>query len=420
MERVQPNIPEDRLREVHESLDEATSELLEEPAIKAISSDVNDRIADLVGDVHGVETELAFSGSETVSLMRSLRLFVREKQRRPLAESSLGTANLVFLSLLLQNLEHKLADKELVTTILALEEPEAHLHPHLQRLLFRHFLSKQQATIVTTHSPNIASVAPIPSLVLLRNVTDRSQCFTAENSALDANEIADLQRYMDVTRAEFLFARGVIFVEGSAEQFLLPVFAERWLRKEKIARSLDELGISVCSVAGTDFVPYRKLLGPSGFGIPNVVITDGDPRLADGVEVWDGLARGIDALYDEATVKKAEQYISDSKHAQARATLASGGVFVGEQTLEIDLLPSCASELVEAYAHFRTSKSFGKAVKECGAGNSEAAKLVLQRIERIGKGRFAQRLAESIRMAAPPQYILDAIKSIVEQIQPDA
>ena len=38
--------------------------------------------------------------------------------------------------------------------------------------------------------------------------------------------VADLERYLDVTRGEVLFARGVLLVEGEAERFLLPALAK--------------------------------------------------------------------------------------------------------------------------------------------------------------------------------------------------
>ena len=66
-----------------------------------------------------------------------------------------------------------------------------------------------------------------------------------------------------------LFARGVIFVEGDAEEALVPVFAS------SLGHNLDDLGVTVCNVAGTNFGPYVKLA--EALGLPWVVITDWDP-----------------------------------------------------------------------------------------------------------------------------------------------
>ncbi|MGO4570345.1 ATP-dependent nuclease [Microvirga sp. 2TAF3] len=90
------------------------------------------------------------------------------------------------------------------------------------------------------------------------------------NIELSIREEKDLQRYIDVTRGELFFARGVILVEGGAERFLIPAFAEA------LNIHLDRLGISECSVGGTNFAPYVKLLGSDGLNIPLVVLTDRD------------------------------------------------------------------------------------------------------------------------------------------------
>ena len=129
----------------------------------------------------------------------------------------------------------------------------------------------QLSVFLTTHSPHIASVAPLRSLVLLKDTGDDGTVgHSTASIALSDGEADDLTRYLDVTRAEMLFARGVILVEGDAERFLMPTFAKT------LGKPLDHLGITVSSVAGTNFVPYAKLL--TGLGIPFSIITDWDPR----------------------------------------------------------------------------------------------------------------------------------------------
>jgi putative ATP-dependent endonuclease of the OLD family len=126
------------------------------------------------------------------------------------------------------------------------------------------------SVFLTTHSPHIASVVPLRSILLLKDTeSDGTVGRSTACLSLEDDEVDDLARYLDVTRAEILFARGVILVEGDAERFLVPEFARM------VEIPLDKSGISVCSVAGTNFHPYAKLL--TGLEIPFAIITDWDP-----------------------------------------------------------------------------------------------------------------------------------------------
>lgn len=422
LDRARPSLEDKRLKTVSDLLDKASNEFIASPAITELSQHVNERIVDLVGGIQSVKTELAFRGSEPLDLLRSLRLFVAEGEKRPISQTSLGTANVIFLSLLLQNLEEKLANSELVSTVLAIEEPEAHLHPHVQRLLFRHFLNRRQTALVTTHSPNIASVSPLRSLVLLRATGGSSKCLTVSGAQLTDNEVQDIERYLDVTRADVLFARGVILVEGSAEQFLAPVFAESWLKDQKIARTLDDLGISICAVNGTDFAPYSKLLGPKGLDIPYVVITDGDPgQTKGGAKVFYGLNRGERLLADAKRAQKVAEHLSKSQFVSARLELSKSGIFVGQATLELDLIKTCPQHFKDTYLDFKNGKRFAEATDDyLKDGDAGAAGDILSRIEGIGKGRFAQRLASRLTGKEAPDYFTAAIEHIVQLVSANA
>lgn len=418
LERARKLLDKDKLSEVRATIDEATQGVISEPAIQALITNVNDCVRDMVGPIHSMKTVLDFAPSEPIQLLRSMRLFLQESGTRPLSDASLGTTNILFLALLLQDLDERIDAKDLVSAILAIEEPEAHLHPHLQRLLFRHFLSREHSIIVTTHSPNIASVTPIGSLVLLKASEGRTNAYSAKDLKLTDQQLDDLQRYIDVTRAELLFASGVILVEGIAEEFLIPAFAAIYLERNKIARSLDELGISVCSVNGTDFWPYARLLSTDGLGIPHVIITDGDPTTISGSTIYRGLTRGLKLVTDDGARKKIRRTIAKRDYAKARKMLSAEGVFIGETTLEIDIAETLAEEMKQAYSDLSPAKSghkkFSAAIDACPS--PEEAKNVLRRIERLGKGRFGQRLASKITTQKPPAYIAAAIQHIVKAI----
>jgi putative ATP-dependent endonuclease of OLD family len=404
---------------VREELDNAKGRLLEVGPVAELIQAVNNRIRDLAGPIHAVKTDLDFAASDPHQLIKSLRVFLTQARTRPLADASLGTANILFLSLLLEELESKQKAKEIVSTILAIEEPEAHLHPQLQRLLFRYFLGRGHSIIVTTHSPNIVSVAPLSSVVLLRNLGNETAAFSSRHLGLASEDQDDLQRYLDVTRGEMFFARAVIFVEGPAEQFLVPTFANAYLQSNSIGSTLDDFGISICSVNGTDFGPFRKLLSPGGLNIPNVVITDGDPYESSGNIRRNGLQRGIRLVYPENLRPAIQGTFDAGRDQDTQTALAAQGVFVGEGTLELDLLPSLASEVKATYTELRDSQQasarFDAAVDGALKGDEEAVAQVLSRIENVGKGRFAQRLASKIQNQPPPEYIRQAIEFIIKQ-----
>jgi putative ATP-dependent endonuclease of the OLD family len=423
LDRVKKGIPAKHFAAVRENLDDARSTLLQAKPVSDLVDSINHRVRQLAGPIHAVETDLDFASSDPDQLVRSLRIFLREKNSKPLSDASLGTANILFLALLLQDMEMKQAAREIVSTILAIEEPEAHLHPQLQRLLFRYFLGRNHPILLTTHSPNIASVAPIDSVILLRVEDSETHGFHSAALTLTHEEKDDLQRYLDVTRAEMLFARGVIFVEGVAEQFLVPAFAATYMRKKGIGVSLDDLGISVCSVNGTDFSPFRKLLSKEGFAIFNIVITDGDPRFAKlkNKSLKAGLRRGTHLVYDEVERKKLSALLDQDDEAKVGAMLPSHGVFVGDNTLEVDLLSGFAAELKATYKELinsdERSKAFNAAA-DAATTDPAQAQAMLTRIETVGKGRFAQRLTGKLGDKNAPAYVQDAIGFIIDRLTP--
>ena len=136
--------------------------------------------------------------------------------------------------------------------------------------------------------------------------------------------MADLERYLDVTRGEMLFANGVLLVEGDTERFLLPALAKA------NGIDFDELGISVCSVAGTNFLPYIELLGERGLRLPVAVVTDGDPA-------EDLKKRGEVRVLKMLRVVVALEGLKGRTRKQRLGMARERGFFVGDHTCEIDL-----------------------------------------------------------------------------------
>lgn len=411
------NINMEELEVIAEKIFTVTNEIREIPDVKALSTQITDRLEYMVGSSHAVEMLLGFSPTDPDRLLRALRLFI-DGGKRGIGEASLGSANLLYLVLKCLELERLTEQKSRDHTFLAIEEPEAHLHPHVQRLVYKDFLrprlhppeveekNRNRTILLTTHSPYIISVSPIGSLVVIRKTKDgtSSEAVSTANLDLHERDKEDLERYIDVTRGEILFAKGVFLVEGDAEKFVLPILGKF------NDYDFDELGISVCSVSGTNFLPYIKLLGPNAIDIPFAVVTDFDPT-----ENGSGLGEDrIIKLLSE--IMEGEEF---KKHSEVKLLKMAPkfGLFLGEYCLEIDLFKNGQHESIcKTLLQLADSGAVQKRAKEWLKEPHSIDEIqIIKDITSIGKGRFAQRLAANMTSSDCPEYIKKAIKYVADK-----
>ena len=230
-----------------------------------------------------------FEGSVSdVEMFSTLKLIVEYETgiKIPATHNGLGYNNLIFMSLLLSKMQVNSDGKYLgsnakVFPILAIEEPEAHLHPAMQ-YQFLKFLKKNKTEkkvrqiFVTTHSTHITSSVSLDEMICLHNEAGETTVGYPGKVFL-ANDKSKryVQRFLDATKSDMLFAQKVILVEGLAEQLLLSIFAKY------IDNSLEEKHVAVINVGGSYFDHFLKLFDSSKLNTINkkiACLTDRDPE----------------------------------------------------------------------------------------------------------------------------------------------
>lgn len=225
------------------------------------------------------DASLTASDVQLKSILESLSL------NAPETHPGLGELNLVFIAAELLLLKQD----DIGSLKLALiEELEAHLHPQAQLRLINYLQNQYEKSgaqiVISTHSTILASKINLKNIVLMKDGCGYD--LSEGNTGLEKGDYLFLQRFLDSTKANLFFAKGIIMVEGDAENFLIPAIAEI------IGCPLEKYGVSVVNVGSTAFLRYSRIFirydQEHTIDIPVSVITDCDVQPIDESEDENG------------------------------------------------------------------------------------------------------------------------------------
>jgi putative ATP-dependent endonuclease of OLD family len=244
----------------------------------SVNTDFLDKLS-FVDDPLVATLDLGGSGSFDQILER-FELYLNAKAGEERVQRGLGYNNLLFMAaelLLLQSHPDQVP-------FLLIEEPEAHLHPQHQTLFMEVLAARaakpdvakgeihqQVQVLLTTHSPQLAAGAELETMTMM--VGHRAYPLGADHTRLAPEDYEFLRRFLDATKANLFFARGLIIVEGDGEHLLLPAIAE------KLGRPLSRHGVSIVNVGHRGLFRYSRILqrkAGAAVAVPVALIPDRD------------------------------------------------------------------------------------------------------------------------------------------------
>ncbi len=239
--------------------------LLSDQNGKSLKSSIDNSIKGFFNE--NSETDINTTKAEIKKILESLELTLTD-----VMNPGLGSLNRLFMA---SELIHLNKDNWTGLKLGLIEEIEAHLHPQVQLKVIDYIQQFEDTQlIVTTHSPNLASKVPLDKILVCRNKGVYS--LASEYTCLEKRDYVYLEKFLDVTKSNLFFAKGLILVEGWSEEILLPVIAD------KIGLNLIKNEISVINVGNLGFSHYYKIFARKNnesMDIPISILVDCDEKV---------------------------------------------------------------------------------------------------------------------------------------------
>lgn len=287
-----------------------------------------DRIS-LQKDGEDNSVQFNFSSPEVSEILKKLSL-IYGANPIGVERNGLGRNNLLFMALILSHLcKQTDSGDSTYFRLIGIEEPEAHLHPHLQSHLAKNIKSEANDTtqiIVTSHSPYIAGKLDLANTHILYQTSsgiEEHPILKGLDPATDS--VNYLRKFLDATNSTMFFAKKVILVEGAAEDLLIPELFEIYTAQCGEKKSLEKIGCNVVNVRGVAFRHFLNII-KNGYFIKCAALTDSDPETpghnrADDLRSYYETDPGVIKIYSTETATFEKDLISSNRSGAGKAIL---------------------------------------------------------------------------------------------------
>lgn len=414
IESVEALIKETEIDTIRNEIVQLNKSISEVEQVELVGQKINTKLLDMIGMVYSPEIILESGLKDDINSL-SKYLFMKPSKQNDIESLGLGHLNMIYMALKI--VEYEVNRTRELINIMIIEEPEAHIHTHIQRTLFDKLKVTKDYTqiITTTHSTHLSEVSEIRNVNVLKaqdNITCSMQpsngldVFGVEKLKLKKLKLSDcVERYLDAKRSVLLFSKGVILVEGDGEEILIPNMI-----KKAFGVTLDELGIGLVNVGSTAFEYVASVFGDERIQRYCSVVTDEDVQIVD---------------VNSSFYKSGAETRGKSRKVKLEGLYGTNPwvkPFYAPYTLEIDF----------ALTNKRSNIKFIKEVLDINyidqgiidghkaaldGSEEECSNTVLTLARDMGKGWYATVLSNCIDISINiPQYILNAVAFACREI----
>lgn len=396
VKEVSKEIKEEKWSEIFEKFNNINEDLNNIDEFNNFIKEIENVINDTVGDVYN--SNVSFDINMPINTDNIIKYFSlkgkNEEKSFNLSNNSLGENNVVYLALKLKESQMERGHTKKLLNIILIEEPEAHLHKHLQQSLFEGIKNNKNYQIfLSTHSVHISESADIQSAIVLGKKNKCTEIYIP-SKGLEEKEIRKITRFLDVTRLPILFAKNVMLVEGDAELILIPV-----MLKVKYGIDLNKYGISIVSMDSCFFDLIAVLFDDFRIKKKCAILTDLDKDYTE-----DGKYIRRERL-SYVRVGRMIKKFENNKWVK---------IFSNDYTFEIEFYKDNTVILKKLLDKNKYFKSVSKMNREIDNENKSIKyNRIIKICDKAGKGWLAMDLAEYLQKEKVefkiPDYIIDAI-----------
>ena len=405
IDTIEGNIEETDIDDIKRKISELNQKISHIPQVSDIGSQVNQKLLEMIGAIYSPEIKLESRLKEDFATLARY-LTISPSNQKNIDLLGLGHLNILYIAMKLVEFEVN-RNRELLN-IMIIEEPEAHIHTHIQKTLFNNLQVTHTYTqvVMSTHSTHLSEVSDIEKVNVMKKVDEQTSLVMKPTNGLDqfGADVLEykgipfskiLSRYLDAKRSVLLFSKGVILVEGDGEEILIPA-----LVKKVLGVSLDEMGIGLINIGSVGFENVACIFDESRLQRKCSIVTDLDV-------VVDGAKKSSQVAMDRGASRKEKLSCLFDKNPYVN-------VFYAPHTLEVDFASEERNKQFVYTAIKNTYKDDDVIERHISAikSGTEAERYdsVMTVASKIKKGWYATLLAETINgRAIIPMYILDAI-----------